>query len=227
MKSEYENNIDLIVDELVKRIGEKSKSHCHVCDNNKEDEDSILVEASGKHVHLCKEHVEMLFGKGYELKQVRELSQPGQYLCEEKVTVIGPKGVLSKVSVLGPVRKETQVELSLTDAVGIGLKAPVRMSGDIDGSESAILAVGKNVISLSKGVIVAKRHIHMTPEDAKKFNVEDKEKVMVRVGCEERSLIFDNVIVRVSPDYNTAMHLDYDEANGCGYLKNMRGKIVK
>ena len=216
-----DNKLDLIVDELLKRLSKDTNSMIQSQD------ETILVEASGKHIHLSQEHVEMLFGKGYELKKVRELSQPGQYLCEEKVMVIGPKGVLNKVSVLGPVRSQTQVELSLSDAVSAGIKVPVRMSGDVKGSAGAIIATSNAAIVLKEGVIAAKRHIHMTPKDAKKFGVEDKEVLQVKVGCEERGLIFDNVVVRVNASYETAMHIDYDEANGCGFMKNMRARIVK
>lgn len=219
--SNMEKELDLIVEELLKKLSQSTG------DIVKENEDTILVEASGKHVHLSQEHVELLFGKGYELKQVRELSQPGQYLCEEKVMIIGPKGVLNKVSVLGPARKETQVEVSLNDAVSIGIKAPVRMSGDVTGSAGAVIATPNAAIALEEGVIVAKRHIHITPEDAKKFGVEDKEVVQVKVGCDQRELIFDNVVVRVSASFSTAMHIDYDEANACGFMRNMRAKILK
>ena len=219
--SNMDKQLDLIVEELLKKLSQNTN------DIVKEDEDTILVEASGKHVHLSQEHVELLFGKGYQLKQVRELSQPGQYLCEEKVMVIGPKGILNKVSVLGPARKETQVEVSLNDAVSIGIKAPVRMSGDVKDSAGAVIATANAAVALDEGVIVAKRHIHINPEDAKKFGIEDKEVVQVKVGCEQRELIFDNVVVRVSSSFSTAMHIDYDEANACGFMKNTKAKIIK
>lgn len=217
--SRVDKQVDFIVEELLKRLSKST--------DDKKSEDTILVEASGKHVHLSQEHVEMLFGKGYELKKVRELSQPGQYLCEEKVMIIGPKGVLNKVAVLGPARKDTQVEVSLSDAVSIGIKAPVRMSGDVKGSAGAVIATANSAIKLEEGVIAAKRHIHINPEDAKRFEVEDKEVVQVKVGCEERGLIFDNVVIRVDPSFDTAMHIDYDEANACGFMKKMRAKIIK
>lgn len=217
--SRVDKQVDFIVEELLKRMSKIT--------DDKKSEDTILVEASGKHVHLSQEHVEMLFGKGYKLKKVRELSQPGQYLCEEKVMIIGPKGVLNKVAVLGPARKDTQVEVSLSDAVSIGIKAPVRMSGDVKGSAGAVIATANSAIKLEEGVIAAKRHIHIKPEDAKRFEVEDKEVVQVKVGCEERGLIFDNVVIRVSPSFDTAMHIDYDEANACGFMKKMRAKIIK
>lgn len=206
--------INYIVDEVTKRLKEK-----------KEDL-GILIEASGKHVHLSKEHVEKLFGEGYELTKKRDLSQPGQYLCEEKVMLIGPKGVMQNVSVLGPTRGNTQVEVSKSDAVSLGINAPIRMSGDIKGTSPIILASKTSVVRLEEGAIVAKRHIHMTPEDALKYGVTDKEKVKVKVKG-ERSLIFDEVIVRVSDKFNTVVHIDYDEANACGFVKNTRGEILK
>lgn len=206
--------INYIVNEVTKKLkGEKEQS-------------KILVEASGKHVHLSKEHVEKLFGKGYELTKVRDLSQPEQYLCEEKVTLIGPKGVMQNVSVLGPTRENTQVEISKSDAVSLGVKAPVKMSGDVVGTPSIILATKNSVVKLEEGVIVAKRHIHITPEDALKYGVSDREKVKVKIEG-GRSLIFDEVIVRVSDKFNTVVHIDYDEANACGFVKNTRGEILK
>lgn len=206
--------LNYVVGEIVKRLG------------NDTEKEGILMEASGRHVHLSKECVEALFGKGYELTKKRELSQPGQYLCEEKVTLIGPKGVLQNVSVLGPARAETQIELSKSDAVSIGVNAPVRMSGDTKNSGSVILATKNAVVKLEEGVIAAKRHIHITPEDAAKYGVKDKEDVKVKVFG-ERGLIFDNVAIRVSDKFNTALHIDYDEANACGFTKNMRCQIIK
>lgn len=212
--STMEMNLNYIVDEVVKRL------KCDV------EDEGILVEASGRHVHLSKDAVEILFGKGYKLTKKRELSQPGQYLCEEKVTLIGPKGTIHNVSVLGPEREETQVELSKTDAVAIGAKAPVKMSGDIEKSGSMVLSSGNAVLKLDKGVIAAKRHIHITPEDAKKYNVSNNEEVNIKV-IGERGVIFTNVAVRVSDKFNTVVHLDYDEANACGFTKGMKAVIVK
>ncbi|WP_017416391.1 ethanolamine utilization phosphate acetyltransferase EutD [Clostridium tunisiense] len=212
--STMEMNLNYIVDEVVKRL------KCDV------EDEGILVEASGRHVHLSKDDVEVLFGKGYKLTKKRELSQPGQYLCEEKVTLIGPKGTIHNVSVLGPEREETQVELSKTDAVAIGAKAPVKMSGDIEKSGSVVLSSGNAVLKLDKGVIAAKRHIHITPEDAKRYNVSNNEEVNIKV-IGERGVIFTNVAVRVSDKFNTVVHLDYDEANACGFTKGMKAVIVK
>ncbi|WP_291578597.1 ethanolamine utilization phosphate acetyltransferase EutD [Clostridium sp. UBA6640] len=207
-------NINYIIDEVVKRL------------QGIEEDNTVLVEASGRHVHLSQEDVDTLFGKGYQLTNKRELSQPGQYLCEERVTLIGPKGTLQNVSVLGPVRGKTQVELSKSDAVSIGVNAPVRMSGDIKGTPSIILATPKAVLRIEEGVIAAKRHMHITPEDAAKFGVKDQEEVKIKVGG-ERGLIFENVAVRVSSKFRTAIHLDYDEANACGFTKELRATIVK
>lgn len=207
-----EESINYIVNEVVKRL--------------QSEDEGILVEASGRHVHLSKESVEILFGKGYKLTKKRELSQPGQYLCDEKVMIIGPKGTIQNISVLGPEREETQIELSKTDAVSIGVKAPVKMSGDIENSGSVIIATQNAAIKLDKGVIVAKRHIHITPEDAKKYGVSNSEEVSVKVAG-ERGVIFTNVAVRVSDKFETVVHLDYDEANACGFVKGMKATIIK
>lgn len=186
----------------------------------------IEVEASGRHVHLSEEDVQNLFGKGYTLTKLRDLSQPGQYACKERVTITGPKGSIKNVIVLGPCRNETQVEISLTDASIIGLKAPIKQSGDLNGTLGVTISTDKGEISLQKGLMVAKRHIHMTPEDADKFNVNDNEIVQVKV-MGERPLIFDDVVVRVSKNFKTYMHIDYDEANACGYKKGSLAKIIK
>ncbi len=185
----------------------------------------VLVETSARHIHLTQEHVDILFGAGHQLTHKKDLSQPGQFACEERVTVVGPKRELKNVSILGPVRKESQVELSLTDARSIGLSAPVRESGVLDGSAPCKLIGPAGEVELAQGVIVAKRHIHITPEDAAAFGVSDKEIVKVKVVSDGRSLIFDDVVVRVSASYATAMHIDTDEANACGGANV--GEIVK
>ena len=185
----------------------------------------VLLETSARHIHLTQEHVDILFGAGHQLTHKKDLSQPGQFACEERVTVVGPKRELKNVSILGPVRKESQVELSATDARSIGLNAPVRESGVLEGSAPCKLVGPAGEVDLEYGVIVAKRHIHITPEDAAAFGVSDKEIVKVKADSEGRSLIFDDVVVRVSPSYATAMHIDTDEANACGGAKV--GEIVK
>lgn len=207
-----EQKIEYIVEEVVKRL--------------KNQENTILVEASGRHVHLSQEHIDLLFGKGYELTKVKELSQPGQYACKERVKIIGPKGMIQNVVVLGPTRKETQVELSKSDCVILGTKVPVRMSGDLMGSAPIVIATEKGIVQLPEGAIAAKRHIHISPQDAKRFNIEDKEVVKLKIEG-ERALIFDEVVVRVSPNFNTAVHIDYDEANACGFVNGTRATIIK
>ena len=187
----------------------------------------FLVETSARHVHVTQEHLEILFGKGYELTKKKDLSQPGQYACEERVTVVGPKKELKGVSILGPVRKATQVELSLTDARSIGVSAPVRESGDVAGSGACKIVGPKGEIEISEGVIAAKRHIHATPEDAKALGVENGEIVSVKLDTDGRSLIFGDVVVRVSDSYALAMHIDTDESNAAGCGREVYGEIVK
>ena len=186
----------------------------------------FIVETSARHVHLSNSDLETLFGKGYQLTNKKDLSQPGQFACEEKVTVVGTKGE-QKMSVLGPVRKATQVELSLTDARSLGLKASIRESGDIEGTEGCKLVGPAGEVELSCGVIAAKRHIHMTPADAKEFGVVDKEIVSVKIDTDGRSLIFGDVVCRVSENYATAMHIDTDESNAAGCGREVYGTIVK
>lgn len=176
-------------------------------------EKTVLVEVSARHVHVTQEALETLFGKGYELTKKKDLSQPGQFACEERVQVIGEKSSFPAVSILGPVRPECQVEISASDARSIGVKAPVRESGDVAGSGACKLVGPKGEVELKEGVIIAKRHIHMTPEDAEKYGLRDKQIVSVKIDSAERSLIFGDTVVRVSPKYALAMHIDTDEAN--------------
>lgn len=176
-------------------------------------EKTVLVEVSARHVHVTQEALETLFGKGYELTKKKDLSQPGQFACEERVQVIGEKSSFPAVSILGPVRPECQVEISASDARSIGVKAPVRESGDVAGSGACKLVGPKGEVELKEGVIIAKRHIHMTPEDAEKYGLQDKQIVSVKIDSAERSLVFGDTVVRVSPKYALAMHIDTDEAN--------------
>lgn len=176
-------------------------------------EKTVLIETSARHVHVTKETLETLFGKGYQLTKKKDLSQPGQYACEERVQVIGPKGSFPAVSILGPERPADQVEISASDARTLGVTAPVRESGDIAGSAPCKLVGPKGEVELSEGVIVAKRHIHMTPEDAARYGLTDKQVVSVKIQSAERSLIFGDTVVRVSPNYALAMHIDTDESN--------------
>lgn len=185
----------------------------------------ILVETSARHVHVTKEDLETLFGAGYELTVKKMLSQPGQYASNERVTVVGPKKQLANVSILGPVRSATQVELSLTDARSIGLTAPVRESGDIAGSAGCTLVGPAGEVTITEGVIVAKRHIHMTPESAAEAGVADKDIVKVATGGNGRKVVFDDVVIRVSDKFATAMHIDTDESNAAG--GPTEGEIIK
>lgn len=188
-------------------------------------ENKILVETSARHIHLTKEHVDILFGAGHQLTVKKMLSQPGQFACEEKVTVKGEKGEL-KMSVLGPERKATQVEVSLTDARTLGVKAPVRESGDIAGSGACTLVGPCGTVEISEGVIAAKRHIHLTPETAAELGLSDKQIVSVKLDT-ERSLVFGDVVVRVSPKFAPAMHIDTDESNAACAFGEVYGEIIK
>lgn len=191
-------------------------------------ENKVLVEISARHVHVSQEDLETLFGKGYELTVKKELSQPGQFACEERVRVIGSKGEFPAVSILGPCRKETQIELSLTDARSIGVVAPVRESGDLEGSGACKLVGPAGEVEISKGVIAAKRHIHATTADAEKMGLENGEIVSVEIPTSNgRNLTFGDVVVRVSDSYALAMHIDTDEANAAGMSPNTIGTVVK
>ena len=183
----------------------------------------VPLEASGRHVHVTKEQAQTLFGHG--LTPERPLSQPGQYLAKERLTVVGPKGEFQNVAVLGPERKEAQIEVSLTDARVLGISAPIHLSGDVSGSPGCRLVGPKGKVELSRGVIAAQRHIHMTPQDARQFHVTDKQVVSLKTFT-ARPVVFEDVVVRVSPDFATYAHLDYDEANACGFQKGDLGRIL-
>lgn len=189
-------------------------------------EQSFIVEMSARHVHVTKEDLETLFGKGYELTVKKMLSQPGQFACEERVDVIGPKKAIAGMSILGPCRPETQVEVSFTDARTLGLVPPIRESGDLAGTPGVTLKGPAGEVELKSGVIVAKRHVHMTPEDAEKFGVKDKDIVSVKIDS-DRSAILGDTVIRVSPNYATAMHIDTDEANAVALPRDAKGVIVK
>lgn len=188
----------------------------------------VLVEISARHVHLSQADLETLFGEGYELTIKKMLSQPGQYACEERVKVIGTKGEFPGVSILGPTRKETQIELSLTDARSIGVVAPVKESGDLEGSGGCTLVGPAGEVKLEKGVIAAKRHIHATTADAEAMGVTNGQIVNVEIPTANgRNLTFGDVVVRVSDSYALAMHIDTDEANAAGMAPNTMGTVIK
>jgi len=183
----------------------------------------VPIEASGRHVHVTKDQARELFG--HSLTPDRPLSQPGQYLARERVTVVGPKGEFHNVAVLGPERKEAQVEVSLTDARILGIEAPVRQSGDVSGTPGVLLVGSQGQTRITQGVLAAQRHVHLAPEEADRFGVKDKQIVRLKTYT-DRPVIFDDVLVRVSPDFSAAVHLDYDEANACGFHKGDLGRIL-
>ncbi len=186
----------------------------------------LLVEVSARHIHVSQNDLEILFGPNHKLTPKKDLSQPGQYACEEKVTLVGPRSQM-KLSILGPVRKETQVELSLTDARALGVTALIRESGNIEGTEGIKLVGPVGEVIIEKGVIAAKRHIHMTSQDAENLGVKNGEIVNVRVANDERTTIFGDTVVRISDSYALAMHIDTDEANAAAISGSVCGEIVK
>jgi propanediol utilization protein len=177
-------------------------------------------------VHLCPADVDALFGEGYSLTRMKDLVQPGQFACNEKVTLIGPRGTVADVRILGPERSRTQVEISRTEEFKLGIDAPIRESGDLDGTPSLTLEGPKGRVELAEGVICAKRHIHMTPEDAAQFDVSNGDNVLVKVTGKGRELIFGDVVIRVNKDYVLEFHLDTDEANAAELSANATGVLM-
>lgn len=184
---------------------------------------TVPLEASGRHVHVT--HLQALALFGHDLTPERELSQPGQFLARERVTVAGPKGKFENVAVLGPARKGAQVEISLTDGRILGITPPVRLSGDTKNSPGCTLIGPMGSVTITEGVIAAKRHIHLHPSDAKRLGVSDRQEVSLQTFT-TRPTTFEAVSVRISPDFSTSAHLDYDEANACGFAKGDRGRIL-
>ena len=187
----------------------------------------VKIGLSNKHVHLSQKDLDVLFGEGHELTATKALVQPGQFAAEEKVDIVGPKNTIKGVRVLGPVRPDTQVELALTDARGIGIKAPVRESGKLDGTPGCKLVGPCGEVELTEGVIAAKRHIHMTPADAAEYDVKDKDVVSVQVETDGRALTFGDVVVRVSEKFALAMHIDTDESNAACAGPGTMGTLIK
>jgi len=186
----------------------------------------VPVGLSNRHIHLSVEHLNLLFGEGYKLKKSKDLSQPGQYAAEEKVDVVGTKGTLKGVRILGPVRKETQIEISLADGFVLGINPPVRNSGDLIDSPGGKVIGPKGEIIIEKGVIVAARHIHMHTSDAENFGVVDKEVVSVKVEG-KRGLVFDNVLIRANKEYALEMHVDIEEGNAAGLKNGLMVELLK
>ena len=190
-------------------------------------ENKILIETSARHIHVTEEHLAILFGAGHTLTKKKDLSQPGQFACEERVTIVGAKKELAGVSILGPTRPSTQVELSLTDARSIGVDAPIRESGDIKGSGGCKIVGPKGEVVIEEGVIAAKRHIHMTPADAEALGVKDKDVVSVKIDTDGRAVVYGDTVVRVSEKFSLAMHIDTDESNAACAAGKVYGEIVK
>ena len=192
-------------------------------------ENKILVETSARHIHVTKEALEFLCGEGFELTVKKELSQPGQYASTTKLDIVGPKNTIKGVSILGPCRNFNQVEVSATDARTLGVKAPIRESGDIKGSAPIKIVNPENgkELELSEGLIIAKRHVHMTPEDAAFFGVQNGDIVKIKTGGEGRKIIFDDVVIRVSPKFKIAMHIDTDESNAGNCFGECYGELIK
>ncbi|RRJ65435.1 phosphate propanoyltransferase [Paenibacillus oralis] len=186
---------------------------------------AVPVGVSARHIHLTQEHIEILFGQGYQLTEFKPLSQPGQFAANEQVAVIGPKGQFDKVRILGPARPASQLEISRTDSFAIGVKAPVRESGNIEGTPGIKVKGPAGEIELDKGVIVAARHIHFHTSDAEKWGIKDKQLLKVRLGG-ERGLVFENVIARVSDNFALDMHIDTDEANAAGAKTGDTAEII-
>lgn len=187
----------------------------------------FIVETSARHVHVTQQDLETLFGAGYQLHPKKDLSQPGQYACEERVDLVGPKKTLAGVSILGPTRPASQAEVSLSDSRTLGVATPVRESGDTKGSGAIKMVGPKGEVELGEGLIVAKRHIHMEPSDAQALGVSDKEIVSVKINTPGRSLVFGDVVVRVNANFKLAMHIDTDESNAAACAGEVFGEIVK
>jgi len=188
-------------------------------------ENRIIIEGSGRHIHVSQDVLEALFGKGYELEVKKYLSQPGEFATNSRVDVTGPRGTIKGVTILGPCRPATQVELSYTDARIVGLACPLRESGNLAGSAACTLTGPVGSVDLPEGAIIAKRHIHLIPEDAEKFGVVDKQIVKVKTEG-DRAIIFDEVVCRVSPKYASYMHIDYDEMNAAGLSGETTGQVI-
>ncbi len=187
----------------------------------------VLVETSARHVHVTEADLETLFGKGAVLSNKKDLSQPGQFACNERVDVVGPKNTIKNVSILGPTRPHTQIEVSATDNRMLGTNAPIRESGHVEGSGACKLIGPAGEVELTEGIIIAKRHIHFETKDAIEFGIEDNEIVQVKINSKERALIFDDVVCRVSPKFALAMHIDIDEANAAGCSGVVYGEVIK
>ena len=186
----------------------------------------VMIEVSARHAHLSREAVDCLFGENYELTPKKPLSQPGQYLCEERVDIVGPKFTFKNVAVLGPIRKNTQVEMSITDTIKMGVNHFIRESGDISETESCKIVGQNGEFEIKEGLIVAKRHIHMTPKDAEKIGAYNGQIAKVVINSLDRSTIYDDVVIRINPNFSLAMHIDTDEGNAINYKSGIKGEVL-
>ncbi|WP_350342951.1 phosphate propanoyltransferase [Proteinivorax tanatarense] len=219
--------IEKVVKEFIDEMrNTESLQKVEVKESIAKDSIEIPLETSARHVHLSKEDLEFLFGDSEELGVRKKLSQPGQFQYDERVNLIGPKGNINNVAILGPARSQSQVEISYTDARTLGVQPPLKDSGDLEGSVGIIISTGKKALNLSKGVIVAKRHIHMTEEDARKLGVKNGQEVSVKIKS-RRPAILEGVLIRVSDNYSFSMHIDHDEGNATAYLPGTKAEIVK
>ncbi len=187
----------------------------------------ILVETSARHIHLSEADFKILFGKNHKLTAKKFLSQPGQFVSYERLKIIGPRNHIKNVVVLGPLRAETQVEISITDSIKLGINAPIRESGDLINTPGCIIAGPNASLETKKGVIIAKRHIHLNNKEANEFMLKDQQIVSVKINSLERKLVFDDVVVRVNKNFSAAMHIDTDEANAAGISSTVYGEIIK
>ena len=211
-----EQELKALVDSIVKAVKEGEGSDA-----------GVPIGVSNRHIHLTREHVEVLFGKGYELTKLKELSQPGQYACKEQLTIVGPSmRAIEGVRVLGPERKKSQVEISRTDSFTLKVKPPVRESGDLAGSAPITIIGPKGIVTLNEGCIIANRHIHMSEDEGRAFGVKDGEYVDVEINGERRSLFYD-VQIRVHKDFRLEMHIDTDDANAAGVGNGFKAKLIK
>lgn len=213
-----EQHTQKIVQEVIKQL------HFHTGDDT---QNGIPIGVSARHCHLCERDLERLFGSGSQLSKRSDLSQPGQFAAHETVTIVGPKGSMEHVRILGPLRTATQVEVSQTDTFKLGVQAPIRLSGDIEGSSPITIVGPKGSIYLKEGLIIAQAHIHMSLDDAYYFGLNDGSEVLVRIGNEKRPVRFEKVRIRTSPKYNLEMHIDTDEANAAGVQIGDKGRIMK
>lgn len=205
--------ISLVTDAVVKKLQDT-------------EDNTVPVGVSVRHIHLTREHVDRLFGRNYQLTRQKPLSQPGQFACEEMLELIGPKGTIRKVRILGPERKRSQIEVSSTDARTLGIKAPVRSSGDVEGTPGITLRGPKGDLTLSEGVIIADRHIHMTKADAERFGVNDGDRVKVQIGGQKPG-IMDGVVIRVNDDYRLDFHVDTDDGNAFMMQQGQKATVLK